>query len=183
MTNPSGIAAGDLLVAMLYINGGNGAAGVYSSNNGGYSYIGGDIYPSGNSHLAAILAKIADGSEGGTFNVTATNNSNISAVVCRITGAHPSAMPERAAASATSGASDPPNLTVSWGAANNLFIAWAGPFVITGSPPAGYTAIDSHASHMCASNGVQSASENPGTYGTAPVTGWVATTIGIRPPA
>lgn len=81
--------------------------------------------------------KIASGSEGATVSVTCSATTSVSATVWQISGNHASQAPESSIVSAVS--ADPPSLTASWGAANNMFIAcFSGTVITAPTPPSGY---------------------------------------------
>jgi hypothetical protein len=140
--------------------------------------------------------KIATGSEGSTIDVTTSTFFRRSAHFCyRITGWEGSDPPEGAIAVGDSTTPDPPNLGVSWGALNTLWIAVGiadGGSTFT-ADPASYgnvltadTGSGASGAHIRGlTRNLNAASENPSAF-TRTSTGsdhWVAMTIAIQPTA
>lgn len=115
---PPNIASGDLLLVFFARN-----ANATITDPSGWAVLVSKL----NGDTFRLYAKIADGSEGSTVTVGATNNGRVSAASYRITGARNGVTSsEIAVSSAVDGASatpDPPSLTPSWGSAENLWIA------------------------------------------------------------
>lgn len=116
---PAGIASGDLLLVFAVFN-----AAPTVTDPSGWS-----VLASNNSSgdVARIYAKIADGSEGATVTVTLSGNQRAHAASYRITGNRNGVTSSEIAVStavdADTATPDPPNLTPSWGSAENLWIA------------------------------------------------------------
>lgn len=188
ITIPSGVIAGDLLLAILTTS--NGSA-VTLSPPTGWSNVTGAASSNANTNQGAFY-KISDGTEGGTT-VTSTDSSlvtNSVAVCYRITGHDPATPPEAANANnASSATPDPPNLTPSWGSAANLWIAAFGRRSAACTMDAyasGYTIgqVGGDASNcktFAATKVATASSENPGTFTLSNAAQWNALTIAVRP--
>jgi hypothetical protein len=107
-----------------------------------------------------------------------------------IRGAHVTQAPEVATAQGNSTNANPPSLTASWGAEENLWIATMGTdgTVVATAAPANFAGLDtlagdsSGASTSHATRAFTGATLDPGTF-TSSTEQWAATTIVIRPAA
>lgn len=118
---PTGITSGNLLLVFAVFNGSPTV-----TDPSGWTVLAGQAIPTGGDILR-IYAKIADGSEGATVTVTLSGNQRAHAASYRITGNRNGLTSSEIAVSAPVDANtaspDPPNLTPSWGSAENLWIA------------------------------------------------------------
>lgn len=188
---PADVATGDFLLWFATAN--NAGSGVTITAPSGWSSLFNSTV--GTSFQAsAIFYKISDGSEGADESFS-TNNSVVAAsIVWRITGAHASTAPERAAAwvTGTSTAPDSPSLDpAGW---DNEEALWFATTVYkdprTWAAPTNYTEnsegeISQNSAAMGSAYRVLSASsENPGAA-TLSGTGdlWGAITVAVRPAA
>lgn len=125
---PAGIAAGDLLLLFVIIN---GAPTV--TDPSGYT----PLVSTQVGDTQRVYAKIATGSEGPTETLAITGSQRVNAVSYRITGNRNGVTSSEISVSAVSAANtatpDPPSLTPSWGSAENLWIG------VTLSQDGGYT--------------------------------------------
>lgn len=180
---PAGIAAGNLLVAII---------GPSTARSGtppsGWNEIA-DEADGGGGFQFIVAYRFADGSEGSTisYDLSGTNFGG-AARVLRITGAHASTPPAIATAKTSSNTPNPPSLNpAAWDVENTLWIAAAAcddADSIT-AVPSDYTeiAIDSDSGFDLATGYRQNAvaSEDPGAFTASGSMSWVAATIGIRP--
>ncbi len=183
VTLPGSIVSGETLVVWI---GGIKFTSVTFSPPGGWTELD-DTYVSKTG--AAVLYRIADGTEGGTITVTSSSAVKSGSVALRISGAGDT--PEIAVfgAASNSNSPDPPNLTPSWGSADTLWLASGvssqGKHSAT---PANYTDIikspvwNSFGQTFVARRELAAASENPGAF-TIDWSGdlWVAQTLAIEP--
>jgi hypothetical protein len=150
------------------------------------------VYNTGNLTNHRCFAKVATGSEGSTVTVTSASE-QLTAIAARITGWYGSLTGVEAAATAntgTSGSPDPPSLTASWGAADNL---WIGVFGIDSTATlSSYPAsLPNNRTFQVggpsgAGTGIASAEDagatfNPGNFSTTPTEDWCAQTVVVRP--
>jgi hypothetical protein len=191
MTMPAGVTAGDLLImAYLYLGGGN------PSTPSGWSVL---QTPTVEGELGvAAYYKTATGSESGTTVDTGVSAHSIVGWAWRITGWDGTTPPEVTRASATANATaNPPSETASWGAEDNLWIAFGGLMEGDGSNDGNFTAAPTNytsVGHYKGTGGafflktslayreLNTATEDPGTF-TEDVTTvdyWQALTIVVR---
>ncbi|HIP73391.1 MAG TPA: hypothetical protein EYH05_18580, partial [Anaerolineae bacterium] len=134
---PANINSGDLLLAFFCVDGPR-----TTTWPSGWTKIVDDV--AANTFSAVAVAyRVADGTEGSTISVTSSASEQSSHVTYRITNWHGASPPEAASAIANTQTPDPPSLTVSWGADDNLFVAGVGNNDGTSTPtswPVGYTA-------------------------------------------
>lgn len=133
---PTGTAAGDILVAVYCIDG-----TPTLGNPSGWTKIGEVTESGGPGHKVAAWFKVAGASESATTFSTSASEESIG-VVYRISGGDSGTAPEWATqdGAGDTGDPDPPNLTPSWGSAENAWIAFAGTDggVEATGEPAGY---------------------------------------------
>jgi hypothetical protein len=193
VTLPGTVNSGDLLIVVMSIYGGNQSTA--STPTSGWNEL--EEIDKTNQVKQAIYYKFADGSEGGgTMRVTTTVTFRAVANTCRITGAHASQVPEKStAANGTSVNPNPPSVTASWGAEDNLFMATYAQQLTTGAAsgyPTNYSLAQT--SNYCgnvancpsggvASRALTNATDDPGTFTTPDNTNWIAQTLVIRPAA
>ena len=179
---PASIAAGDLLIILLF---------AYDPGLGGPPDL---STPSGWTQLYDIddavssLAgyyRIADGSEGASVNVVSSNNSNSVHNSYRISGF--TGTPEVSArATGVSATPNPPSHTPSWGAADTLWLAitHCANTAADLTAPTNYTNIiqanDGAFSTGSARRELNAASEDPGTFAGADAAVWSALTMSIQ---
>jgi hypothetical protein len=191
VTLPSGISAGNLLL-MFFIKH-NSTDDITGPS--GWTELA-SCTPNG-SDIAKIYAKIATGSEGSTENVTHGSNRTAAITYC-ITGNRNGVSSSEVAVSTVNidGATlspNPPNLTPSWGSAENLWIAVAfdndGAFTF-GSYPTNYTLGNELSQHgagagnavITAARLLTGASEDPGAFTIAATSRvWNTFTLAVRP--
>ncbi len=186
ITMPAGIASGDLLIVIHSTDVGGGAR----TWSGGFTEI---LNKSATSNLG-VAWKIAVG--GDTLTVTKSESERFSAIALRITGAHASSAPEiSATVTGSSTAPNPDSVTASWGAENNLFIAFHGHDTTTTDAsvtafPTSYTEnqiqgvyVASAGEPNMATQNLTAASDDPGTFTINTSLGWRAGTIVVRPAA
>lgn len=189
---PSGIVSGNLLL-MFFIKHGTTDD---ITDPSGWSEIA-SCKPN-TSDLAKVYAKIATGSEGATETVAITTASRAAAITYRITGNRNGVTSSEIAVSTVNvdGSTlspNPPNLTPSWGSAENLWIALGfaqdGAFTFD-SYPTNYSLGQQLAQHGGGtSNGVVAAarlltasSEDPGAFTiSASSRVWNTYTLAVRP--
>src|SRR5574341_1316784 len=189
ITMPSGIVAGDLLIVIhsTDLNGGT------RTWDGGFNEILDDTTTNTN---IGVAYKIATG--GDTLTVTRSAQDRFSAIALRITAAswHGTTPPEISTiATGSSTTPDPNSVTASWGAADNLFIAFHGHDTTTANAsvtvwPANY-AQNQIEGPYCSSSGepnlatreLAAASDDPGTFTISASRPWKAGTIVVRPVA
>jgi hypothetical protein len=183
---PTGITAGDLLIAGMACD--------------GASTIG---WPAGWTAFASSEAtdpstelayRFADGSEGSSISITTSTTEEPTAFCYRITGAHPSAAPEATIGSVVNTTSpNPPSLSPSWGSAKTLWIAFVAVDdqggEVTGFPsnyPDNRLAnhSESGANSSCigvATRELEAASDDPNTFTLATTRSSLPITIAVRP--
>lgn len=179
---PSGIVAGELLLAFVITSGGDGnhtmSGWTRQVNQGGAA-----------AGQLMCFYRVADGSEGASATMT-TNNSQTSAYFTwRVNGQRTSSFIESASTSGGGSKADPPNLAPSWGADDVQW--WAlmandGDNDVTGYP-ASYadwqvwtqkpSPIDTLGA---ASRALNAASDNPGAFNHQFNSDWAAATVAIR---
>jgi hypothetical protein len=193
VTLPGTVNAGDLLIVFFGVYGGNQSTA--STPTSGWVEL--EDADKINQIKQAIYYKFAAGTEGGgTMRVTLTTGFRAIANTCRITGVHASQVPEKGTAATGSSVNpNPPSVTASWGAEDNLFIAsYAQQNGTAGASayPTNYSLAQasSYCGHVtnCASDGVASraltnATDDPGTFTTPDNSNWIAQTLVIRPAA
>jgi hypothetical protein len=177
---PTGIVAGELLLAVFPYDGGAGATWP-----AGWTEI---ADRANSSHGLAVAYRIANGTEGSTVTVTTAAELAVG-FVYRITGWHGSAPPEIATAIGSSATPDPPSLTPTWGSGNTLWLAAYG---INGGPNAeptypltqnrrwARTGGSGASGGALASQAVVAATLDPGTFVDGANNAWAAATIAIR---
>lgn len=183
---PSGIVAGDLLLA--FVSNQTAITGRNVSWPAGWT----ELYDkSGSQYGQAGAYRVADGSEGASITVTMSGSvSNTAHITLRITGVKSGQAPEAGAATAVSSTAnpDPPSLTPSWGSDNDLWIAIAGGAAVSSvsAYPTNYadnqlTSANSGFARIAVSTrNLNAASEDPGTYTWSGATNSIAETIAIR---
>lgn len=179
ITLPSGIAAGDTLIAIIAIN----AAAVVTWPSGWtqfYNQVNGS-----NLRLAAAWRK-ATGSEGATVDPTSSPSQTSSHQAYRISGAaDPTVTPPEASAG-VSGSSSTPNpdtLTPIGGAKDYLWLAIECHSIgtTTSSAPASYTNLVAFKRVGSARRNLNAANTDPGTFGLSGSVVWIAGTIAVHP--
>ena len=175
---PSGIANGDLLIAMCF-----GYADRTHTWPAGWT----ELWDSDTGNIAAAGAyRVADGGEGSTITVTlgigATSSSHIT---YRITGYQ--GTPEvGTAVGGNSTTPDPPSVTPSWGSTKTLWIAAASEnsTSVATAAPTNYgnliTVAAANNSAMSATRELEASSENPGGFTIPSSVEWHAQLIAIR---
>lgn len=151
-----------------------------------------------NADTYRVYAKIASGSEGATVTVDLSGNARASAVSYRITGAQTVDPPTSSeisvstAVDASTATPDPPNLTPSWGSAENLWVAVTfssdGNFTFS-SYPTNYTDGQQNVQTgggtgnavSVASRLLTATSEDPGTFTTVTSRSRSTYTLAVRP--
>ena len=144
------------------------------------------------------FVRVAAGTEGGgTVDVTTPSGANAAAQCFRITGWYGSLGGVEDGVPAAPGGSDspdPPSLTVSWGAEDNLWLAVFGATDdddSASSGPTNYTNLDSTVSGGGPNDGAsvgsarreyKNATDNPSAFTLTETESWVANTICIRSP-
>lgn len=185
VTLPSGITAGDLLIAVLAVaRPPDGGPTVTLPS--GWNML--RNYPGG--FRLVVAARIADGTEGASFNFTTSGSVRSAHNTYRISGHR--GTPEVAVASGSGTSTNPPNLVPSWGNAANLWLAVsAREDSGVGSTPANYTnSINSGSMGntgagyvICGSarRNLKAVSEDPGSFGsTGNSQVWIGATIAIQ---
>jgi len=141
-----------------------------------------------------ISSRVSDGTEGGSVSVTTGTSVACAYISHRITGQHASSAPEfGTVAKGSSVNPDPPAVTPSWGAEDNLFLA---PIFASSNPtvsayPTSYvdnqrrevTVVASNAVVAVSSRNLNATTDNPGTYTISASTPWGAMTVVVRPAA
>lgn len=192
---PTGITAGELLIAIFASDG----APTHTWPSG-WNAAGNDLIGTTTSTDVTLSAKqrVADGSEGSSITVTTSVSEWAAWITFRVTDWHGTTAAEAGTATGSSANANPPSLNpANWDVEDTLWIA--GACNDTGGAdndditahPASYTGIGialatTNAGGVClaaAQRNNATAAEDPGTL-TAPTTeAWVAYTIGIRPAA
>ncbi len=184
---PSGIASGHLLIMALAMDG-----NAVLTWPAGWSVLSTSTNSGGDGTLE-VRYRIADGSEGASITVTTDASERGSYITWRITNWHGTTPPE--AGTPVAGTTNPnaPNVTASWGSADNLFIwvcGWGNSTQDISAYPSDYTVsqmTDSGsaaglAGIAMAARELASASDNPGAA-TLGSTLSVANTLVVRPSA
>lgn len=139
--------------------------------------------------------RIADGSEGASITVTASVSFVTTYATLRITGAHASTPPEDGTPAMNVGTTtpNPPSVTASWGAEDNLWIAIMGSSSSAASNVTAYptnfsdnqTAVDTGSGGLLgyATRNLANATQDPGTFTQSAGTTCGAQTIVVRPAA
>lgn len=148
--------------------------------------------PHGNGGRVQLSAayRFADGSEGASINVSKSTGSASSYLIYKITGANPLSAPEVGGFNSAENATpNPPNVTPSWGLANQLFIPFFGHEGggVVSSGPTNYTDLEysngggDESGIFVARRQLAAASDDPGTFSLSGARRWVAQTAVIRP--
>lgn len=183
---PGSIVAGDLLIASVGVrNPGN-----WTPPSGWNLLL---EQPGGGSVGETVVwYKIADGSEGATLAWSTSVGTTGAWHVYKISNWHGTTPPEVNSVSGDAVAVNPPSLTASWGAEDNLWIALAGSSangMFFGTAPTNYSGLSSTtagsgggASNMgSARRSLNAATEDPGAFASTTNRWWRAVTIVIRP--
>lgn len=187
---PATVNAGDRLIAVVSVRN----AGTFTRPSG-WNELNAQTGGGGGVGKTTVFEKIAAGTEAGTTPTwTASTGTTGIWQVIRVTGAHASTPSEVTVTSGDSSAANPPSITPSWGAADDLFIAIAGHAAISAAAwsagPTNYTGFQNNGassggsavSIASATRQLNATSEDPGTF---TVSGsnrfWAAATIAIRP--
>ena len=186
---PAGIVAGSLLLMIVLVDGGTTitATGWTSVTTG----------TSGSDISLAVLYRFADGSEGATVSITSSASEKVSAYVARIADHHASTPPEGAGTGSgtASGNSNPPSLTPSWGADDNLWLTIG--VHDSSNPGAGFAHVGIpllwqylwHHAAAAADDGtisigyryINAASQDPLSHVAPSGEQWAAATVAVRP--
>jgi hypothetical protein len=185
VTLPATVAAGDVLVAVVSVDGvpavtwDDAAAGPWTERA--------QYLANSNAHALAVFSRTADGSEGGkVLNLTLSGAQQAVARVLRVTGATGALeITTYARGSATAG--DPPAIAPSWAGASLTIAALAldGTATVTAGPSgyAGFAARASSASGQstCATAWrVGAGTEDPGAFTLSATSQWVAASIALQ---
>lgn len=180
---PATVPAGALLIACISLD----ATNPFTVIPSGWTNLG------SGAGIGHVFAKVADGSEGGTTPRWQTTSAlGWSSHVYLITDWFGSLSGVEAAMdNLATGDPDPPSLTPSWGAADTLWIAYAGQQATetVSSGPTGYSTpiVDSDTSSaaketsMSCRRDLNAVSDNPSVFDTNVAAAWRAFTIAIRP--
>lgn len=185
VTLPASIVADDILLAIVFHDGNS----TWTADTGN----GWALLASGNISTVASMAvqwKRAAGGETATF-ITSSVAERSTHFGVRITGAHTTSAPEiSVAATGASTTPNPASLTASWGAEDNLWIAFYG--VDSGAPTAypladnqtstGTTPTSAAYGGICAVNET-TATKDVGTFTNSLSDDWRAYTVVVRPGA
>lgn len=190
---PATVTSGDLLIALVEVRN----AGTWTKPTG-WSDIS-TVSQAGGGSVGKLngFYKIADGTEGGgTATWTASTGTSAIWQVIRVTSWHGTTAPEGATASGDATNANPPSLTPSWGAADDLWIAVAANAATgetTGftAAPTNYTGLQSNGASTggatcnvaTATRQLNATSEDPGTFTPSSNRFWAAATIAVRPAA
>lgn len=145
----------------------------------------------GSSGTLSCSYRFADGTEGGSVTATSTGTATATYNTYRISGQHASSAPEvGTSATGSSTTPDPPSVTASWGAEDNLWLPVLGTpnNNTSGSAPTSYTNLlqgDSSSGQNCwsARRSLNAATEDPGTFTMSGGGGWITNTVVVRPSA
>lgn len=181
---PAGVASGDLV--LLFITTEASAGAVTITAPAGWSTLYNDASSNGTLRAQACFWIVASGSLT-TVSVGFNRTVNTAGVSLRITGADTANMAAGVNTSGNTTIPDPPSLTASWGAANNLWLASAHWLDIgTATAPSTYTTVNTANSNSTANTSCSVASltstnatENPGTF-TITSARWNANTVAIK---
>lgn len=193
ITMPATVASGDLLLALTETR--NAPTWTKPLNWNDIS----TIAQAGGGAVGKLSGfyKIADGTEAGTTPTwTASTTTTGEWQVIKVTGWHGTTPPEATTASGDATSANPPSLTPSWGADDDLWIAVAGN-AATGDTtgftvaPTNYTGLQSNgassggstANIATATRQLNATSEDPGTFTPSSNRFWTAATIAVRPVA
>lgn len=189
VTLPSGIVSGNLLLVFFACN-----TGATLTDPSGWTV----LVSKTNTDLFRVYAKIASGSEGSSVTVALSSNQRAGATAYRITGNRNGVSTSEIAVSTavdeTTTTPNPPSLTPSWGAAENIWITAS--FVMdtnyTGTPtyPTNYSLGQLEGKGGTAGNGsgvctaarlLNAATEDPGTFTFNASKARSSYTLAIRP--
>lgn len=193
VTLPATINSGDLLVALVEVrNSGTWTKPTGWSDISTLSQLGG-----GSVGRLNGFYKISDGTEAGTTPTwTASTGTTAIWQSIRVTSWHGTTPPEATTASGDATNANPPSLTPSWGADDDLWIAVAGNAATgdtTGftAAPTNYGSLQSNGASSGGSTAniatgtrqLNATSEDPGTFTPSSNRFWTAATIAVRPAA
>lgn len=182
---PSGLVNGDLCI--IFICSDNRATGFSAT---GWTQRPTTLDQSGTAQKGGILYRYCNGTEGTTVTVSLGASSAIGALSTRITNALNGQIPENASTTAVGGgpAVDPPSLSPSWGAADNLWFAvgMTQTSEYATAAPTNYTGLTNSSTAatsavIAAYRQLNASSENPGAFTTNKNNQNIAQTWAIRP--
>lgn len=182
---PSNISSGDLLIVAFTCDGNP----TITFPAGDWTQI--DVASQGGQVRTDVQYRIADGGEGASISVTTSNFEKSAHQSYRITGDSGNA-PEGDHANSTSSFANPPSLTPTWGAKENIWIALCGHdngTVTDTGVPADYTSIRAEdrvnsttgVSTQGAQRLLNATSENPASFPLSASEEWVAFTVAVEP--
>lgn len=187
ITLPSGIVSGDLLIAILALDGDNAD----STWPGGWDEM---IDLISTRNRMSIGRRVADGTEGATVDVTTDNSRESAHIAYRISGHDSSQVPEiSTGATGASITPDPDSLTPTGGAKDYLWLAIAGTdseLTVSAFPSSYVDGIEQNSeagsfgtTAASAQRELNAASEDPGTFTMSATEQWTAATIAVHPAA
>lgn len=184
---PATVSAGDLLIALLAIDGNPSA-----TTPSGWTALANNA-PAGNTNSGRIFYKVAAGTEGGTtVDFVTASSVRLMGQVYRIQAGTYQATPEAASANNLGSTTpDPPSLSPSWGSASNLWIAFASsdntvsvsvyPLPNNQTRTANASGGTAFITAMSCSDEQTGSSLDPGTFTISVSRAWAAFTVAVRP--
>lgn len=185
---PSGTVSGNLMITQVSMDG-----NTTLTWPAGWTVLA-PATSSGGDGTQEVRYRFADGGEGASMIVTTAGSEAGSWISYRITLAHASTPPEAGiTTTGSSGSPNPPSVTASWGAEDNLFIATYGwgvgnqghtsfPTGYTGSQTVATFSNTNVAASAMATKAATAATDDPGNA-TISTSTWVANTLVVRPAA
>lgn len=183
---PGSISSGDLLIICMVLD-----AVTTTTVPTGWTRLFGDTDLPASAGTVAAFYRQADGTEGGSVDVTTAGNARAGAVAYRITGHEDPATqaPEASTgASANSTSPDPDSLTPTGGSKDYLWLiaaGWNGNPTPTGSPASYSNEITASPFGNVAIRGMErqltASSEDPGNWTLSSPKKWVAWTVAVHP--
>lgn len=186
---PTPISSGQLLLAFFCVD--SVETTTWPTGGDAWTKIVDDV---GSQQTTAVAYRIADGTEGGSIEVTTPGSEISNHVTHRYTNWHGTTPPEASSATGSNSSPNPPSVTASWGSEDNFFIAGCGyndGRTTVSTYPTNY-ASNQHNEQDGAAGGtgvgiatdeVASDNQDPGTYSLSSSEAWTAFTVVIRPAA
>lgn len=170
-TLPTGIANGNMLIAIVSVGGGT------LSTPSGWTQLFTAI--SSVVNRVSVFYRVADGSEGSTLSITSANSTAKRYAIYRISNFNGNPFGTGSNSGGTNGDPNPPNQAAPAGTDKILWFAIGYQSNIN-ALPTNYSSGLSAVPLMVGTRQLEAASEDPGTFGTSSPTIWTAGTVGLR---